>query len=768
MRIRGRGWLAAAIVGTLTPLTLAQTKGDVAPARDTRTTLASLTDWSRSVWDSARTGKGANIPEVLERLGPIDADAPPALAALRSSVDRLKANFDKREQQRELRRAELVAELDESLQGNPTDSKLSDALRSAIELQMISPDREKALEQEHVADVIRRADAAARAAEARGDWLLASELFYRLHALTEEKGTYDKDTDRLSHRLALLRLYVPKRLWEMRNARLVAEGEDPLPPYNGIGNDYEEHLAGVDESMVRRAIRRTAEHVDQVPLNKVVAGALEAVRTLVTTHDLAPALPGLNDANAVADMTAYLDAEIASLEKGPAPDVAQLDQVFTRLRRKNDASVKLPWNAVLHEMGNGAMGQLDPFSAIIWPDELRRFQRTTQGKVVGIGVQIEYDENLAVKVATPISGSPADEAGILAGDLIKAVNGQATYGMSLDQAVDVITGPANTEVTLGLERTSADGQKRTFDVTITRAIIDITTVRGWKRTGKGEMDWDWFLDKDAGIGYVRLSQFTDTTTRDFDRAIRQMKGTASLRGLVLDLRYNPGGLLDEAVKLVQRFVDVPNGKIVSMAGQGGAVEPDAEAFYTRPTRATLADLPIVILINENSASASEIVSGALRYYGHQGGADGSPAIRALVLGARSYGKGSVQNVNQLGANSMIKLTVQYYMLPDGKIIHRRPGAKAWGVEPDVTVEMLPRQQEMSMAIRRNADISKPGEAPRPAPKPKVKPGKKPQPEDPTSNDPQDTLAQGIDLQLETALVLLKSQTVPAAVAANGR
>lgn len=765
MQVRRRGVFSVILAGSLAAMPLyAQVAAPKEP-RESATTIAALNDWSRNVWDTARAGKSTSIAEVLERLGPVEHDAPASLSALRASVDRLKSNVEKREQQREARRAELIAELDEALQGEMSDSKISDGLRSAIELQMISPDREKALANEHVTKLIAKADSAARSAETRGDWLVASELYYRLHALLEEKGMYEKDTERLGQRLALLRLYVPERLWEMRNQRLIAENEDPLPPYNGFGNDFQEHLAGVDESMVRRAVRRTVEHVDSVAMSKILAGALESCRTFVTTTDLAAKFEGLKDADQVKAMTAFLDTEIAAIKANNDPDLATFDAIFSRLRKQNEATVRIPWNALLHEFGNGAIAQLDPFSAIIWPDELRRFQRTTQGKVVGVGVQIEYDQDLSVKVATPIAGSPADEAGIRAGDIIKKVDGRDTYGMSLDQAVDLITGQPGTRVALTIERED-EGKKGEIEVAITRKMIDITTVRGWKRTGKGESDWDWYLDRDGGVGYVRISQFTDTTTKEFDAAIRKLRETGTLRGLVLDLRYNPGGLLDQAVSIVQRFVDVEGGKVVGMSGQNGIEDP--EKFMTNPRRATLADLPIVVLVNENSASASEIVSGALRHYGHQGGEGGQPAIHALVLGARSYGKGSVQTVSQISANAMMKLTVQYYTLPDGKIIHRRPGSKTWGVEPDVSVEMLPRQQDIAMTIRRNADITKPGDPPRPAPKPKVKPGKKAPPEEPTSTDPQDTLAQGTDLQLETALVLLKSQTVPQQVAATGQ
>jgi carboxyl-terminal processing protease len=194
--------------------------------------------------------------------------------------------------------------------------------------------------------------------------------------------------------------------------------------------------------------------------------------------------------------------------------------------------------------------------------------------------------------------------------------------------------------------------------------------------------------------------------------------------------------------VVRRFVDVEHGAVVMMSGPGGMMDQPPE--FTRPAKARLAKTPVVCLINENSASASEIVSGALRYYGTTGGPDGQPAIKCLVLGERSFGKGSVQNVFRLG-NGMMKLTIQYYMLPDKSIIHRKLGAEKWGIEPQLRVDMLPKQTTDALTLRRNADVMKIDENGAVA----VDADKAP--------NPDDLLTKGIDVQLETALVLLKSQ-----------
>src|SRR5690606_30206928 len=312
------------------------------------------------------------------------------------------------------------------------------------------------------------------------------------------------------------------------------------------------------------------------------------------------------------------------------------------------------------------------------------------------------------------------------------VDDDSTLGVTLLQAVDRITGPAGSKVVLGVER---EGHDDLLEFTLVRAQIPIYTVKGWERNGAHESDWNWFIDPNAGIGYVRLTQFTENTTRDFDAAIRAMQAQG-LKGLVLDLRFNPGGLLSQAVGIANRFVD--DGVIVS--------QHDAQGFQTdrqvaRRGLATLANVPVAVLINEGSASASEIVSGVLQDYAKSG------RIQSVVVGANSYGKGSVQNVYDLGEGvSALKLTTQYYKLPSGRLIHRRPGVEGWGIQPDIEVTMLPKQVGDALELRQDADIIDVD----------AKGNVLPNPDRP---DPDRLLTEGLDPQLETAVLLLKSRIV---------
>jgi len=739
MRLRGKLFVALAGAATLLAPTVPTCLAQVVAAAERP---GAVGDLSRQLWGSARSGDWERFAGVLD-----EVSAKTHGSASEAAI-RLKEHLAQREVDRAKRTVEVREQFAKALAGEQTNITLAKALRSATELQLLSHDKEAVPNEPEIRALIGRADTAAREAEAAGDILTSYELFALLGTLMEEAGTYKPDVRRLSQRLEMIRLYVPETLWQMRAARQKAAGDEPLPPYNKFGDDYQVKLASIDKMMLLRAIGRTRQHIEQQPLSVVVLGALEAVKTMATTVDLRGAFPGLGDQAARLKFVEAVEAEQARLGSGPKTlDPANIEAIINRVRVANDETIRVPVQALYHEMGNGAMSKLDEFSAVIWPDELRRFNKMTQSSFVGVGVQIEYDEQSNIRVVTPLEGTPAQRAGVHPGDVLKRVDGRDIFGLSLDQAVDVITGPEGTKVTLTMERkidgATPDEKGATpaelKDFTLTRSIINVASVKGWKRTGVKEDDWDWFIDKDAGIGYVRLTQFADNTGREFDAAIKSMR-KSGLNALVLDLRFNPGGLLDQAVRISRRFINTSGGYVVMMQGPGGVID---QPEYAMPSQATLASIPVIVLINEGSASASEIVSGAVQAYQKGGPLDGT--LDLLVLGARSYGKGSVQNVWELTADSRMKVTTAYYMLPDKRIIHRRPGAVEWGVEPNLKIEMLPKQTVDALTIRRNSDVVALDET------------GQTRAEFLKEANPDDLLSKGIDLQLETAVVLLKGK-----------
>lgn len=730
-------------------------------------------EWSQRAWRIAKSGRFDDFVTYIHEI----PDDPSVGAAERAEMERsvklLDENFAKRDQKRVERIAEVNKELDERLQGDMTPARLAKAMRSALELWVLSTDKPSVLADARVKHLVEQADAAARKAEQNGEWLVASEMFSLLNALLEESGQYKPDLERQSRRLSMIRMYTPERLWEMRNERLKAEGEKPLPPYNPTGDNYQQKLKGIDQDMVVRAIARSADHVEQVPARRLMTGGIIAIETMIATNDLHRAFPELDNQNAKEAMLTALRTEREQLAtpkknafgRASEPGVGEIDALLTRLIAVNDRTTKIPAEAILHEFGNGAIDQLDEFSAIIWPDELNRFNRTTQGKFVGVGVQIELDDQSNVRVVTPLEGTPAFRAGIQAGDIIKKINGKSAYGMSIDQVVDNITGPEGTQVVLSVDRPETEGAQtadaiagdtgqpsavdatkdnqakpekkyRDMEFAINRQLINVVSVKGWKRKGAREDSWDWFIDKDNHIGYVRLTQFSEKTAEELRRAVSQMQ-KEGLNGLVMDLRFNPGGYLDQAVQVANLFID--SGVVVAMQGPNGRAESPEMA---KSNTARLKTTPVVVLINEGSASASEIVSGTLQHYGRTGD------VNVMVLGQRSYGKGSVQKVFGLSDDAAMKLTMQYYAIPDSappgyRIIHRKPGAREWGITPNIAVEMLPKQTTDSILLRRNADIL-PSEHDAAAKS--------------TLPDPDKLLTDGLDLQLETAVQILRTST----------
>ena len=700
-----------------------------------------LDQWSKQVWQTADGGSESEFLASLEKIEHMDVEGE---QWLEQAVEQLEANVAKREQQRQEQITKAGEELDGFLEKGDDPIALSEALRVANGLELLMPNRDAFFAQPRISNLVASAERVARQAVADENWLMASELFARLDLLYENQEKYKAEREQIDRRLIMIRMYNPEKFWEMRNERRIAGGDEGFAEYNPIGDSWEEKLADVRLQTVLQAISRTFNHVDGIPMKNVLLDGLSAVETLVKTPELAETFPSLADDTS---RQGFLDAlsEIKGKIENKEGLVTRSDayQAAEDMLRADAKTVRIPASVLAHEFGNGAMSALDPYSAIIWPDELARFERSTRGEFVGVGISIQLDEAQNIKVVTPLEGSPAQRAGVRAGDLIKGVNGKSTLGFTLDQAVDVITGPRGTKVELTMDRPTEDGEFETIEFPMVRQVIDLPSVKGWKKVGAGDADWNWFVDEKAGIGYIRLTGFSEKSTAEFDRAIRAMK-EQGLNGLVFDLRFNPGGLLDQAVKIASRFID--SGMIVRTEDANGRTR-DKQMARVVPDKVDLSGIPVVVLVNEGSASASEIVSGAIQAHAEEG------KIRAIILGHRSFGKGSVQNVFPIpGDNStLMKLTTQYYKLRTNHIIHRRPNATEFGITPDLAIEMLPQQSLDALVLRRDADVM-----------PMDENGKIMV--DAERPDPDKLITDGIDLQLEAAVVLLDSQVVDESVA----
>jgi carboxyl-terminal processing protease len=339
--------------------------------------------------------------------------------------------------------------------------------------------------------------------------------------------------------------------------------------------------------------------------------------------------------------------------------------------------------ALLEGAIQGMMGRLDPFSGYIAPDDFDEFRKRTDGTFSGIGIEVSMEDGF-LTVVSPIEDTPAYRAGIMAGDRILAIDGRTTENMPLQDAVKIITGKPGTEVALTVSHPS-QVEPRTVD--IVRAPINLVSVKGWRRDD--DQHWNFMIDEEAKIGYIRISSFVEKTPSEFEAALSQL-AEQQARGLILDLRFNPGGLLEGAVEVADCFLK--DGLVVYTKNR-----TDSQEQYSARAQSLDTNIPLAIVINEASASAAEIVAGALQDRG-----------RATVVGMRSYGKGSVQNVIQMedGA-SAIRLTTAYYYLPSGRRIHRTPSNREtdeWGIKPDVEIDLSEEARRRIIDARRRVSL----------------------------------------------------------------
>jgi carboxyl-terminal processing protease len=324
----------------------------------------------------------------------------------------------------------------------------------------------------------------------------------------------------------------------------------------------------------------------------------------------------------------------------------------------------------------GMLSGLDQFTQYIPPVDEEIFDRMLGGTFPGVGISLLSRDHQAV-VATPIPNSPAARAGIDAGDILVKVNGDSIAGLSLDEVVKKVSGPVGTYVTLTVQR---DGKN--LDFNMKRQEIAVATVEGCGRNA--DDSWNYYVCDAPRIGYVRITQFeANSLTSTFDELKKAMTGddgnsgliATGMQGLILDLRFNPGGQLDQAIKIVNLFVK--SGVIVTTRGRARA-----EKVERATGEGTLPDFPMIVLVNDYSASAAEIVSGSLK-----------DNHRALVVGQRTYGKGSVQERIPLDEGGELKLTVAYYYLPSGRLVQRKKDSTDWGVEPQIIVPADEKTEE---------------------------------------------------------------------------
>ena len=370
----------------------------------------------------------------------------------------------------------------------------------------------------------------------------------------------------------------------------------------------------------------------------------------------------------------------STLSPLPLDEMQQLAAVFGLV--KAEYVEQVDEKKLINDAIGGMVAGLDPHSQFFDKKTFKEFREGTSGKFIGVGIEIGMEDGL-VKIVSPIEGSPAFRAGLKSGDLISRIDDTAVRGLSIDQAVKKMRGEPSTKVSLTIYRKL---ENRSFPVTITREEIKVQSVRA--------------KVIEPGYAWLRVSQFQDRTVDDFAKKLEEIyKQEPHLKGLVLDLRNDPGGLLDGAVAISAAFLP----KDVEVVSTNGQIAESKSSYKASPDDyrrrggddplkrlpAALKNVPLVVLVNEGSASASEIVAGALQDH-----------KRAIVMGAQTFGKGSVQTVRQLGPETALKITTARYYTPSGRSI------QAKGIVPDVLLDETAEGNVFAALRMREADLEK--------------------------------------------------------------
>jgi carboxyl-terminal processing protease len=550
-------------------------------------------------------------------------------------------------------------------------------------------DKQKAklLSDKVVQEVIQKAIDKAAEFEVEGKWIEAyTNCYVWLMAIDRDNEGYSDYADQL-----------------LDKAAIAASFED------SPCETREERFRGIEKDMfIKTIVFLDLYYVNVIDYNQMATKAIERCKLLgevigvsarfnpdsqdskADSSDSEPFTPP--DRTELATWSAALDALLDEV-KLAAKDTIGVDKrkfivIFEKVLRLNELTVDLPQPILIAQFSEAALSSLDPYTVIIWPKQVQDFEKMMTNEFTGIGIEISKPKGL-LTVASLLPDTPAYKSGLDAGDVIQAVDGIKTKDMTLSCAVHKITGPKGTKVTLTIKRPSEENTK---DITIIRDRIVVGTIRGWQRTDTGK--WRYMVDEENKIGYVRLTSFAAESAGSLEKVLLKLE-SQGLRGLILDLRSNSGGLLDSAVAVVDKFIE--QGLIVKRQPGFGRmpIYEDATRRNTHP------NYPLVILVNSGSASASEIVAGALADKKYK---------RAVLVGTRTHGKGSVQGITSYpGKGAQLKYTMAHYHLPSDQRVESREAMKKlgrddWGVGPNVEVDLKSNEIKEMIQMQRDNDV----------------------------------------------------------------
>lgn len=619
-------------------------------------------------------GDFAGAREFLERS---DKSKSKAITRLVDVISEYEATEEKRRAARKAAYEEQLAEL-EKFQAETDIDDVNDVNDIVDALSVINKacefadeaQKEQLLSDSSVKEILQKAIDKAAEFEVAGKWLEAYTSCYAwLRAIDSDNEGYSDYADQL-----------------LDKAAIAASFED------SPCETREERFRGVKKKIfIRTIVFLDLYYVNIIDYNQMARQAIERCELLgevgkFKTEDLKLKTEEL--AAWSASLGALLD-EVKSASDSPKGfGKHKFLGVFEKVLKLNDTTVDLPRSVVIAQFADAALSSLDPYTVIIWPRQVQDFEKMMTNEFTGIGIEISKRKGL-LTVASLLPDTPAYKSGLDAEDVIEAVDGVKTKDMTLSCAVRKITGPKGTKVTLTIKRPGEEGTK---EITITRGRIVVPTIRGWQRTDAGK--WLYMIDEGEKIGYVRLTSFSSGTASSLEKVLVELEAEG-LRGFVLDLRSNTGGLLDSAVAVADKFVDK---EWIVKRQPGFGRMPIYEQAHKKGTHP---NYPLVILVNSRSASASEIVAGALADEVYK---------RAILVGTRTHGKGSVQGITGYpGEGAQLKYTMAHYHLPSDQRVESRDAMKKqgrndWGVGPNVEVKLTSDEVKRMIEVQRDNDV----------------------------------------------------------------
>ena len=748
--------LAAAAVGVVPSARQATAQSVAAPApapaQHDPQQVATVEQLKLDAYSALKRGNFPQSSELLQRAADMSKD--PSVQQMSQWLKQFETQRQEFAAERHKQFEKAVGQVKKLIE-NKYDSY---ALDAAARASLLADDKKAFRNEPWVDKLVKDTIKMAEEYDRSEQWLKAMRLYADLSAIEPADPVWKEKLKLATRRIRLLALYTPGGIKALQESEAkerdavdallnpatqptTKKTEKDEEQNDAFKIDWRETVKGVRKEMLVDALNHArTNYYRPVEYKDLLVGGIKGLRAMATTKGLERTFKGLGNDQKRTEFIALLDRRMAEAQ-GTGNGRTVVEDMVDEIERDVKGTVDIDYGVWISEFADGAFAELDPFSSMIWPTDLEEFNKTTQGEFSGVGIQIQTDEDGSLKVVSPLEDSPAYKAGIKAGDIIAKIDGKNAKGISLNQAVKTITGKSGTTVMLTVR--SPNGTVK--DYNIERKTIKVASVKGWlHRPGGG---WDYFVDSDNKIAYIRLTNFTKSTTDELTRAADELKAKGA-KAMILDLRYNPGGLLSAATEVSDKFLQ--DGLIVSTRAdrEGG---PNSPTFAAAEKTDDEVALPMVVLVNQYSASASEIVSGALK-----------DQSRAKVVGERTFGKGSVQMLFPLSSRSAyLKLTTSHYYLPSGKCIHREENSQEWGVDPDLTIEMTPEQMRAAIDARQDLDVLHDAAVPDAPAEGKDKQIKQ------EAKDVKDAVAKATkdpmasDPQLSAALLLLRMQLVGA-------